>query len=241
MGAMPCCEAQTLLPLWLDGELPGNEGLEIEQHLAACIDCSRSVKVDVSVRRALMRSTLGGCAPHGLRTRVDSSCRSERRVAQNRRTWRVVSAASLCVIAALLTMRRGISDLSLEHMMARHAGNLKMDVESEELKPVQQYLSGHLPFSVHFPSFHEKVVPQRLGARVIQLDNRDAAYIRYDTSRGRISLVVSPDMSQWPVEEEQVVRRVHGYSVTRWRDGGLVYSVVTDEPEVVRFAFPERF
>ncbi|MEE8408365.1 MAG: zf-HC2 domain-containing protein [Myxococcota bacterium] len=79
-----------------------------------------------------------------------------------------------------------------------------------------------------------------LGGRVTHVRNHDAAYVRYETASGRVSIFVyeDPDFqivegTPWySIRNRRVsLKRVRGYTVARWRASGLVYSVVTDLPE----------
>ena len=92
-----------------------------------------------------------------------------------------------------------------------------MDVVASDFGHVQSYLSGKLPFVVRLPKI-ESPEPRSLGARVIQLDNRDTAYVRYDTPAGRVSVFVYEDVD----------RR------TTWRELGLGAAGEDDGPVTVQ-------
>lgn len=131
----------------------------------------------------------------------------------------------------------------LEDLAARHARDLPMDVTAPDVAEVQSYLSGKLPFAVRLPKLAASEGPiKALGGRIIQLNDREAAYVRYDTAHGRVSMIVYEDGADEPRlsevsplyrlgEQPILVKHVRGYSAAQWKQAGLVYSVVTDLPE----------
>ncbi len=73
-----------------------------------------------------------------------------------------------------------------------------------------------------------------VGGRVMRVDNRDAAYLRYVVGDGRVSFFVQADNGsrRSPYRGQAVlVQRRHGYTVARWHRDGLVYSAVSELPE----------
>ncbi|MBC7793607.1 MAG: hypothetical protein H7Z43_07850 [Clostridia bacterium] len=87
---------------------------------------------------------------------------------------------------------------------------------------------------------HNQPFSAQLGGRVIDLSNREAAYVRYDLPRGRMSVFVYPEnhniesevAPQYRVGERRIAfRQVRGYTAAQWHAQGLIYSVVTDLPE----------
>ena len=78
-----------------------------------------------------------------------------------------------------------------------------------------------------------------MGGRVTHVKNRDVAYVKYRVPRGEISVFVYEDngegesvrfWSRSAGNQRVVIKSARGYSLARWRDSGVVYSVVTDLP-----------
>ena len=67
-----------------------------------------------------------------------------------------------------------------------------MDVIAGNVSQVQEYFNGKLPFAVRLPEVPQPLL-KSLGGRVTHLRDRDAAYVRYDMPRGRVSVFVYED------------------------------------------------
>jgi anti-sigma factor RsiW len=79
------------------------------------------------------------------------------------------------------------------------------------------------------------------GARILQVRDKPAAYIRYETPHQQMGLFVFPDDDATDVGAEPEVSTIRGYNVVSWREGGVVYQLVTDldDPEI-RQLVPRR-
>lgn len=73
-----------------------------------------------------------------------------------------------------------------------------------------------------------------------QFDNHDAAYVRYRLSKRNLSIFVYEDRGSAMPEtgvfhragnRRVLIQRYRGYSIARWKNRGLVYSVISDLPE----------
>ena len=84
-----------------------------------------------------------------------------------------------------------------------------------------------------------------VGARFSQLHDWPAAYMRYETPRGRVGLFIIDDPKRRVAEEGHAVRagpetiwmmNTRGYNVAVWRRNEIVYSLVSDldEADLVR-------
>lgn len=248
---LSCEEAQRSIPWFLDDELDPEQALEIESHLEGCASCRYVLESEGRLRLALRRAADSIAAPARLRRRLNEAIANERRRSNPwLRRWPAVAAAAVLLVFLWKGTNPGGTE-ELNEAAAFHARNLPLDVSTDDIHQVQQFFAGKLPFAVHLPLFASGVertpdaVPVRLGGRVTQLNNRDAAYVRYQMPRGQLSVFVyegSANGSQengpfYRVGSQQVlVKRVRGYTAMRWQRDGLVYSVVTDlpEPELVR-------
>ena len=114
-----------------------------------------------------------------------------------------------------------------------------MDVVAADVAQVQEYFNRKLPFTVRLPRLAGGTVSS-LGGRVVNLRDRDAAYVRYNVPEGRVSVFVYEDPDEDLSSEvaplyrlgdhRVIVREVHGYRVAKWRAAGLTYSLITDLP-----------
>jgi hypothetical protein len=68
------------------------------------------------------------------------------------------------------------------------------------------------------------------GARILQVRDKPAAYIRYDAPHP-MGLFVYGDDHEMDVGAEPAVGTSNGYNVVSWRNGDVVYQLVTDLDE----------
>ncbi len=236
---IPCSEVERYIPWLLDDELDRDQAIGVEAHLGECAECRAVLESEGRLRLALRRAAHSIAAPARLHRRLNEAIALEHSRTQTwTRRWPAVAAAAI-LLAFVWRGATSESFSDLREAAARHAGNLPMDVVAADMGPVQKYFSGKLPFAVNIPSLTEES-PSELGGRVIQLNNHDAAYVRYETPRGRVSIFVYEGPSSGLYEAEPVYRidnqpfllkRVRGYTTLRWLRNGLVYSVVADLPE----------
>jgi anti-sigma factor (TIGR02949 family) len=234
---MTCEEVDRTIPWFLDDELEADLALEVEAHLGECEHCRAALEREGSLRTTLRRAATQVTAPAALRRSVRESIEAERRRERPLyRTWPAAAAAAILVIfiwkgAAGST----VSDLDV----VMRVPDLPMDVVSGEVATVQDYLNHRLPFAVRLPRIAEGAVSS-LGGRIMQVRDREAAYVRYTTSRGPVSVFVYEDPDDDFSSEVAPLYRVgnqrmlvteqRGYTFARWRSGGLTYTMVTPLP-----------
>lgn len=239
---LSCTEIQRLIPWLLDDELDPDQSLELESHINTCVSCRVELEREGNLRIVLRRAAASISVPLSLQKRMDDVFENERRyegVVPWLKMWPAVAAAAV-LLTFIWRSGNGAGAEEWNEVARRHVGNLPMDVVGADVASVQNYFSEKLPFAVRLPRL-AATPASTLGGRIIQLNQRDAAYVRYDTPRGRVSLVVyEDDNSNNPQERvptyqvgphRVMIDHVHGYITARWRAAGLVYSVVTDLPE----------
>jgi mycothiol system anti-sigma-R factor len=238
---MKCDEVIRAIPWLLDDELEPTQTLELESHLAGCAACRGVYEHEGRLRLVLRGAGNGVHAPPALRHRIRDLLDAEDRRASSFRQL-VPAFAAVAILAAFIWRGAGPGlgwAPEVEEAAARHARILPMDVVAADVGQVQSFFNDKLPFAVHVPRVTATPVAM-LGGRVTQLNNRDAAYLRYDVPRGRLSVFVyedsRPEMNEGAVyyvigHQRVQLQRVRGFTVARWRQSGLVYSLVTDLPE----------
>lgn len=101
---MKCNEARKLLNPYLDSELDTKSSLEVEQHLAACIECAglfeAEGKFDARIRDALRR----GEPTPALWDAIESRLHPARHVSSNVR-WVLAAAAAVALLAGVWFVR----------------------------------------------------------------------------------------------------------------------------------------
>lgn len=249
---MDCKELEHFLYPFLDGEFDLAERAEVEAHLANCAECARHVDEERRFQLALRATTRSALcrteAPEHLRSRVRAGLSGEvrrRAFAQ----WGQYAA----VAAMLVTMVGGtylyLRPLARQRMMAdaaaRHAKRFPMELQHQSPRQIEAWFDGKLSHRISVPSF-ANAVPA--GARLLNVQDKQAAYISYETSGsvgdapGRIGLFVYDDQqgSNEALAEAQVAHS-QGFNVVSWRDGEVGYTLVTDLDEAdVRRMILER-
>jgi anti-sigma factor RsiW len=242
---MRCEAARTALQLYVDGELVPTEELELEAHLLDCPECRR----EHDDLRAVV-NTVRGARPMyepspSLQVKLESmvrACSGSR----SRVHWAglpvAVAAGTLILLFALPSVFHGGSfrAFAADAHLRFASGRLPLDVTSSEPGEVSAWLRGRIPFQLTVPD-HPADAPEQkawtlIGARLMQYDGEDVAYLAY-TMKGRpVSLLVSSGSGIQPSGSD-VVRSGNllfhfsahkGLKLITWRDRDLVYALVSD-------------
>lgn len=229
---MNCRELQTALTPYLDGELIAEARLEVEAHLAACAACAKRVEVErhnLSLVRTLSQDG-SPKAPQALRSRVFDAVRADD-ARRRRQRWVKVSAAAAgltLVVAVGNHQYRAFQRRLFEQDAAlRHARQFPLEIRDPKTTDLEQWFGGKLDHPVTVPRFPNATAA---GARLLQVRDKPAAYIRFDAPRP-MGLFVYGDDHEVDVGTEPAVSNSNGYNVVSWRDGDLVYQLVTDLDE----------
>lgn len=249
-AAMDCRELERSVDAYLDGEFDDRERLEAEAHLATCPPCRAMVDRQGALRlalRAKLREAMAppaaaGRAPPHLRARLEASLAHERRPLWRRVLQPVpLAAAAACAMGVLVVLAGHSGDAALvEEAIRVHHRALPLEVDAAAMPG---WFTGKLDFHPSLPHF--AVDSARLeGARLSNLREWPAAYVRYRLPRGQAGLFIVDDPDgrfDAPGREvkvgPQVVRVVNarGYNVAVWRQDEIVYSLVSDLDEDALF------
>jgi anti-sigma factor RsiW len=225
--------------VWLlDDEIEPTLLLELEAHLNDCTGCRATLEREARLRDTVRRAVSTTVAPPALRHRIHDVLDRDRRGRTLLAQWWPAAAAAVVLVALMAKGGTGIALPDLDEAALRHARDLPLDVVAADVGQVQRYFAGKLPFAVQLP--HVGDTPVRLlGGRVTHVRDREAAYVRYEVPSGRVAVFVYEDPGAEISElaplyrvgrQRMVVQTVRGFTVARWRAGGLVYSIVTDLP-----------
>ena len=228
---MNCRDLETQLTPYLDGELIAEARVEFEGHLATCPTCPRHVEVErynlTSIREAA-RST-SPAMPAALKARLFENLARE----ANRR--RRIGVGRAAAVAATVTLAVGLGHheyrthqrrLYEQDAAMRHARQFPLEIV-QPADAIERWFGGKLDHPVNVPRF---LHANATGARLLQVRDKPAAYIRYDAPRP-MGLFVFGDDHDLDVGTEAEVSSNHGYNVVSWREGDVVYQLVTDLDE----------
>lgn len=229
---MNCHELELQLTPYVDGELGPDERVEIEAHLAGCGPCAHRAEVErhnLSLLRALLRSG-SPSAPARLRATVFDGIHREEANARRVRVWRLgAAAAGLALAVAVGNQQYRVHQLRLYEQDAalRHARHFPLEILQPQAGAIEAWFGGKLDHPVTVPRFPNATAT---GARLLQVRDKPAAYIRYDARRP-MGLFVYGDDHDVDLGREPEVATSHGYNVVSWREGDVVYQLVTDLDE----------
>jgi anti-sigma factor (TIGR02949 family) len=241
---MTCQELDRIIYPYLDGEFHTEERLEVEAHLTGCATCAQRVHAEARMQQALRRAARQAVettrAPEALRANIREGLRREQRAVQQW-WWMRASAAALVVVTAAgawMTLRPEQHQRYMEDAARRHAKKLPVEIAGASHEGVEAWFDGKLDHRVSVPRLPDVRLS---GARISNVTDRPAAYISYEHNPGkqgapsrRIGLFVFDDARREveapPLPSVQVGSSL-GYNVAVWREGEIVYELVTDLDE----------
>jgi anti-sigma factor RsiW len=246
---MDCGELHRMLDAYLDGELAAPEQAEADDHLGACEACRGVAQREGTLRAALRRqlkAALGPGSPHGrapdaLHDRIRTALHRERRPLWRRALAPLpISALAACVAGVLVVLAtHGGTDPLVEEAIRKHTRDLPLEVTAASMGPesVGRWFAGKLDFNAAPPRFRADQV-RLVGARLSNIQDRPAAYVRYELPQGHLGLFILDDpqrrfgdaariLSIGPASTVRVVN-ARGYNVAVWRRNEIVYSLVSD-------------
>ncbi len=254
-----CSDVERLLEPYLDGEFEADDRASVDAHLSRCSACRAEAaramafrsELRARLREAMAPGTAQGTAPDSLRRRISAALDAE----ESRPTpwWRrvlsplPVAAMAACVAGALVVFAgHRATDPLVEEAVRKHARDLPLELSAASLGPeaIPAMLASKLDFNPRPPAFRANGV-KLVGARLAQLREWPAAYMRYETPRGPVGLFIIDDPEHRVVEVGRQVRtgpgamwvmNARGYNVAVWRKNEIVYSLVSDldEADLVR-------
>ena len=263
--SMDCGEFERSVDAFLDDEFEPLERVEAEAHLSGCARCealAASQRRARSALRAALRAAMGpttraGRAPEALRQRISAALEQERRPLWRRLLSPFPLAAAAAAAAAVLVIvsSHAPNGLLVEEAVRKHHRDLPLEVTTASVgaEAIPGWFAGKLDFkpkAPHFAGQQAKVV----GARLSNLRELPAAYIKYDLPGGRqagLFIVDDPDgrfdaggrAVEIGLRHARIINS-RGYNTVVWRQDQTVYSLVSDSGEedliqMVRASTPE--
>jgi anti-sigma factor RsiW len=254
MAAMTCSELERSIDAFLDGEFDERERAEAEAHLAACERCRQVVAREAHVHttvRAKLREAMGAAAPAGrapaaLRDRVERSLREERRPLWRRALSPLpIATMAACAAGALVVLASHPGNQALlDDAIKNHHRGLPLEVTAADMSG---WFVNKLDFRPSLPHFSAASVRVE-GARLSNLREWPAAYVRYRLPHGQAGLFIVDDPGRRfdaPGREVKIghelvrLASARGYNVAVWRQDEIVYSLVSDLDEEALFQLVE--
>jgi len=235
---------------YLDGEVVQGDRLEVERHLADCSTCAKQSEVARHNRTLVRTLARAGTppAPESFRSKVFTTVRAEQAQHRQRRYLRLSAAAAsvaLCAFVGNHQWRSFQRRLYVEDAVSRHARQFPLEVRLPQPEALEAWFADKLGHRVAVPRFPNAVAE---GARVLNVRDKQAAYIRYDAPTRasaqlkQMGLFVFGDNGNdvdVGARAEPNLGNSNGYNVVSWREGDIVYQLVTDlEEDDIRDLLP---
>jgi anti-sigma factor RsiW len=263
--SMDCSEFERSVDAFVDDEFEPRERAEAEVHLAGCARCETLAARQRTLRSAMrtaLRTAMGptskaGRAPQALRQRITAALERERRPLWRRLLAPIPLAAATATAAALLVVvaSHSPSGQLVEEAVRKYHRDLPLEVTTASVgaEAIPGWFAGKLDFKPKAPKF-EGQQARVVGARLSNLRELPAAYIKYELPRGRqagLFIVDDPDGRfdaggrdiQIGPRRARIINS-RGYNTVVWRQDQTVYSLVSDSGEedliqMVRGSSPE--
>lgn len=240
---MTCQELDRFLYPYLDGEFQPEERMDVEAHLTTCAECAGRVAAEQQIRQTLRRaarhSVQSARAPSSLRAGIQAGLQREQRRVQVG-MWLRASAVALVMVTAggtWVALHESERQRFVEDAVKRHTKGLPHEIASDTPDHVEAWFDGKLDHRVNLPRLHNATVR---GARISNVKDRAAAYISYEAvpAEGaparKMGLFVFDDTGR-DVKAQALpaveVDSSQGYNVALWREGEIVYELVSDLDE----------
>src|SRR5579872_2316497 len=239
------CEMTLLVQADFDGELDAAQAAALAAHRADCKICQAATESLSRVRQVLRDRSPYHRAPDVLRARLTAKTAPRRFAFAGAAGWRraAVSFVAGGAIAAAVTLTivpsgaPGLPEQVLaDHLRALEPGHLE-DVVSTDQHTVKPWFDGKLDFAPPVKNLAAEGFPL-LGGRLDYVAGRRVAAMVY----GRAKHVI--DLYAWPeagADTTPAAVERDGYTLIRWRQGGMALWAVSDvEPDQL-FDFCRRW
>jgi anti-sigma factor RsiW len=236
---MACPNLNSTLIPYLGNELIGIEKLQLEEHLASCSKCARAVETHRH-NVGFIRSQNAEEAPASLKSSLKHSLDLSERYSRRKKQVFVMGMAAgvaMCSLVGYQWHRHSLRQSYERDAAMRHARQFPLEVLAAQ--NIEAWFGGKLDHPVMIPVFPNAQVA---GARLLQVRDKTAAYIRYDGVRPMGLFIFGDDHEVGLNDDEPEVSISNGFHVVSWRQGDLVYQLVTDldEQELVNHMVPAR-
>lgn len=235
---MNCKENRKYLDAYVDGELEPSIMLEVENHLESCDGCQSMVLVKRRIigELSMMQNIK---APEHLRRRVEYM-RGQRNRIRNRViavTVPLAAAASFLVIFALHGSgpdERQLTEV-FQDVVARHAGELPMEVKGPDASQAASWFRGKVDFPVPAPRLNLQQASFE-GARLSNVREHQAAHMTYNVDGHRVTLMIFIRQNtrleggrHVTIDGKDVVLGQHnGFNVAVLLEGDMAYALSSD-------------
>jgi anti-sigma factor RsiW len=236
MTNLNCDRLQVLLAGYADGHASAAERHQVEVHVASCLACARSLRIQQSMHQALASHGRGAAdpAPPWLRTRIVANLATERGPlleAGWRTRFSAFAAAAVVVLAVgaiavpVITERSTVvlaAQLALDHLKCftidGHDNGEVLSVAEAEAELLHDY-----GWQLNVPASAGAESGRLISVRRCLYGDGRAAHLLYRVDGEAVSLFILPGL-QRPADQLSLL----GYDEVVWNDGGRTFMLVGD-------------
>jgi mycothiol system anti-sigma-R factor len=238
LEGLRCEDVAELGPLYVDGELEGDERAAIDRHAGACATCAEHLAEQASWKTFMRQQATTPAAPEALRQRVLHALdeADARGLGPRPPVWRRlmpavalvgVAAAAVVFLSGLSTARNGapatrVGAAMVADAVKAHERNLPVEVGGDPAH-VERWMRGKVSVPVQPPRLSQPrqglagaAQANLVGGRLSHLSDREAAQLTYRAGDHQVSLYVF-DASKLALLDEGdltlTVRVVNGHTV----------------------------
>ena len=191
---MHCDQNDASLVQYLDGELPPDQAVAVQQHIGKCPRCAAEVSELVDLKRSL-RAARGQFTPT-----TEFRRKIQQQIAKPQHSWwrtrfvvALATAAVFLVIASVLWMKHSrrmdsLSEVADLHVEALASAN-PVDVVSTDRHTVKPWFQNKIPFSFNIPELAGTEF-SLLGGRLVYLHQQPAAQLIFTMRKHQISVLI---------------------------------------------------
>lgn len=193
---MTCRDCEKVLTAYVDGELSLDSALQVEDHVAACLECRRRVEEERAIANMVREEFPRVTPPQDLAWRAFGALPGP--LPSRARAIGLGLTALMCVLwvgwrlgemSQLPAPPRYVRDAVRVH--EREVRHNSLGLLTSDPEVAMEWLKNRLPF-LPAGALRKSERAQLLGVDVVEIGGRQAGYASYSAAEGQISLFLLP-------------------------------------------------
>jgi mycothiol system anti-sigma-R factor len=239
---MTCAEFEARLQAYVDGELSAELTADGDAHAAECGRCAALARGERAYR-VLLRRQPRESAPTELRDRIREALRRERQEAPPSHWWRLsltaAAAGAVVLVAAMLLSSWRSAPPLVATLVDKHIAYAQLErpaeLTSHDPTEIAEWFRRRAGLRVVVPDYSAAGI-RLVGARLVDANERGAAYLLYEKGHVLISVFMLTRPAQGTaLDGTRVAYRGHeyrryeqkGYHTVLWTDGAAIYGLIS--------------
>jgi anti-sigma factor RsiW len=227
------CSSAAMLGAYLDGELPPDQSVDLQEHLRNCTRCASEIAEMARLQRSL-RGARGHFTPSAeFRRKVQQQISRPRR--HSRLIWSapIGIAFATVLLAAVVWIGHthrsaAFAELADLHVNALSSTN-QVDVVSTDRHTVKPWFQGRIPFSFNLPEFSGTDYTL-VGGRMVYFHQQPGAQLIVSMRQHKISVLIfqgTTDLGP-KFSPAAILDRGTSFGIETWKSQQLRFFLVSD-------------